>query len=112
MIFAKYDEQRSFPEYVDMVFKDLIVKKDCDFRCELPIASWVDLFEFLKAGYLPDFCDCPEWLIDEEYKGNIRKLKKFSKKIFKEFGEEDKALEAHAKFEIEMDAFESGPPFQ
>lgn len=103
MIFAKYDEQRSFPEYVDMVFKDLVLKPDYDGK-GLPIGSEYSLYDFIMDGYFPDFVDCPEYVIDEDWRHySKRRLKKLCKKIFKEYGEQEKVDKIYDEYDKEMD---------
>lgn len=110
MIFAKYDEQRSFPEYVDMVFKDLVFSEDYDGK-GLPIADHIELLYFIKDGYFPDFCEVPEYIIEEELPSiSGRRLKKLCKKLFDEYGEKEKASKIHEAFELEMEEHEKSYP--
>lgn len=98
MIFATYDEQSSHPGYIDMVFKDLTIKPEYDGK-GLPIADWSELLALLKDGYYPDFCAIPEWLSDDHPIAlNQRHLKKFAKKVFREYGDSVNATKAHDEF--------------
>jgi hypothetical protein len=81
MIIATYDEQRSFPEYVDMAFKDLVIVDS--HPC--PIWDWKELYELILDGYA---FDCPSVYVPTDIEpvfGNEGCLKRVSKRRFKIF---------------------------
>ena len=102
MIYVTYDEQRSFPEYVDMVFKDLTLfdgHEDVKGK-GYPIESSMELMDLMIEGYFPDFVELPEMVIDALdcvdkdlmfVDFSRKKLKKLCRKIFRKYGDEEKA---------------------
>jgi len=125
MIYATYDEQRSFPEYVDMVFKDLtLFDGDEDVKGKgYPIESSMELMDLMLEGYWPDFVgeyEIPESIADVADCNGIdlrlasfsrRRFKKLCRKIFRKYGEKDKAiktcLELTAHYEALADEFDA-----
>ena len=113
MIFATRDEQRSFAEYVDVEFKDLVVKPGYGAGGGLPLYDWHDLMEYILDGYYINFCDVPEYILNEEFTGkNKRRFKKFVKKVFDKYGDSKSAISAHAEFDREMEALEEQFPIE
>lgn len=107
MIFTSYEEQRSFPEYVDFSIKSLFVQDEY-ISGALPVIDWEELLNLIRDGYFPDFGECPEFIIDQQFTGkNRRKLKKFAKKLFKKYGEATKAKALWLEFDAEFERSES-----
>ena len=93
MIYVSYTVQRSFPEYIDMEFKELHLGNYGTDR--MPINNHEDLAYMLIDGYWPSFLDdekIPVWLYDRVLSVKKRVVKKFSKKLFYEFGEPEKTV--------------------
>lgn len=95
MLYVSYEEQRSFPEYVDFVMKDIIYKPCTSLEwaegMEHLIRSWKDVYELILEGYGP-MCsgeENPEWLVQEDY-SSTRRVKQFCRDLFREYGELDK----------------------
>lgn len=124
MIYATYDEQRSFPEYIDMVFKDLTLihgGEDAEGK-GYPVETWMELRDLMLEGYWPDFVsdnEIPESIadiadcngIDLRLAGfSCRRFKKLCQKIFDKYGDEAKAikkcLELEVKYQLILDEYE------
>lgn len=116
MIYATYGEQRSFPEYVDMIFKDLTLRDGCDADgMGYPVESSKELMGLMQDGYWPDFVDddeIPQVLAEvaDDYSINLglahfsqRRFKKLCGKIFSKYGEEAKAIQTCAELTIKYD---------
>ena len=111
MLYADYDEQRSFPEYIDMTFKDIVYTEEPRDK-GYPITSWMNLYEAIKEGYFPDWCRIPVELEDGEDPVNHkefskRRLKVFCKRLFNKYGDPDKAKQIEIAFLAELDRLDS-----
>ena len=125
MIYATYDEQRSFPEYIDMVFKDLTLidgGEDAEGK-GYPVESSKELMDLMLEGFWPDFtgddeihesiADIAEWNgIDLKLAHfSQRRFKKLCQKIFNKYGDEEKAIktcaELQIKYELLADEYEA-----
>lgn len=108
MLYLRNDEQRSFPEYVDCEFKDIIYKPcestDWVEGMDYPLSSWWEVLHSIKEGYYPDVegVDVPEFIVEQDYNYSTRRLKKFCRDLFKVFGEEDKVKMLNDSFEEHM----------
>lgn len=111
MIIATYDEQRSFPEYVDMTFKDLVVVDS--HVC--PVWDWQELYELIVDGYAFDSSDVYVPTDIEPVFGNMGRLNGVSKRRFKIFckrtfekhgGTQEDLDEIAAKHENELEEIE------
>lgn len=111
MIFAHYEEQRSFDEYIDMTFKELHYRANYEAGEGLPLWDQREVFDFVIDGYWPDFGDMPRWveiMLDcNKPRIQRRRLKKWCKKLFDQYGENEKVKILYAEFESELEEFEA-----
>jgi len=93
MIFAERSEQRSFPEYVDMEFKDLVIREEYTEMKGWPVLNWRELLDLLKEDFFPAFCEIPKYLPEDAYVEGVSDGKwiRFAKELFNKYGESAKA---------------------